>query len=451
MALPVVLLRTANLAGQRPRLFQTDAATEAPDIRSASFIDIPDNGAMERFSIADPSGYKDYTIAAVAFLLQNSKLEHTDYLEQSSLVGDWRAVSFIDRRPLLDYLTDPKATLKLAGGAPSVALATGAGSVSAGASQKAGADAGDHRETAKRPLEDEGEDALAFMDEAIKRRKIEANDPDYLFVLGCMKRERTLNDRRKVICIQGSKNFSNVLKLGQEFFGPKAQQKTAASESQPSKATAQASHPKPGSTAKVDPRRPQHSAAPPRQYPTASKLQSRNKGPAGGEDKMPIIIVPSSRTAMLNLYNVKEFLGSSPKFVLSDELIAKGMSKPDSVIITRSSVNRPGVPENFLVVDAPERFTQEQWDRVVAVFAIGQDWQFKNWKLGGGRPDSIFRAVRGFCLKYKDDQLKDGLKIWNIHPLVIDRNRRHQDTQAVVDFWKIVDEHLSNIPRLMTA
>ncbi|KAI8802653.1 hypothetical protein BJ742DRAFT_778023 [Cladochytrium replicatum] len=75
-----------------PRLYQADATTEAPDMRSSAFIDITDGSAMKRLSIADPSVYKDHTIVAVAFLPQNSKLEHTDYYEQSSLVGDWRDV-----------------------------------------------------------------------------------------------------------------------------------------------------------------------------------------------------------------------------------------------------------------------------------------------------------------------------------------------------------------------
>jgi hypothetical protein len=38
-------------------------------------------------------------------------------------------------------------------------------------------------------------------------------------------------------------------------------------------------------------------------------------------------------------------------------------------------------------------------DRVVAVFAQGKQWQFKDWPFGYGNPSEIFSKVKGFHLK----------------------------------------------------
>lgn len=43
----------------------------------------------------------------------------------------------------------------------------------------------------------------------------------------------------------------------------------------------------------------------------------------------------------------------------------------------------------YRVVDNPQRLTQGEWDRVVAVFVMGPAWQFKGWPWDGN-PVEIF-------------------------------------------------------------
>ncbi|CAI4210662.1 unnamed protein product [Parascedosporium putredinis] len=48
----------------------------------------------------------------------------------------------------------------------------------------------------------------------------------------------------------------------------------------------------------------------------------------------------------------------------------------------------PSRPIRFILVEGPEQFKPEYWNRVVAVFTTGQAWQFKSYKWGQA-PDSV--------------------------------------------------------------
>lgn len=48
-----------------------------------------------------------------------------------------------------------------------------------------------------------------------------------------------------------------------------------------------------------------------------------------------------------------------------------------------------GITVPYRVVDNPQRLTQGEWDRVVAVFVMGPAWQFKGWPWDGN-PVEIF-------------------------------------------------------------
>jgi parafibromin len=43
----------------------------------------------------------------------------------------------------------------------------------------------------------------------------------------------------------------------------------------------------------------------------------------------------------------------------------------------------------YRVIDNPGKLTNADWDRVVAVFVMGQAWQFKGWPYEGN-PTVIF-------------------------------------------------------------
>lgn len=43
----------------------------------------------------------------------------------------------------------------------------------------------------------------------------------------------------------------------------------------------------------------------------------------------------------------------------------------------------------YRVIDNPQKLTQQDWSRVVAVFVMGPAWQFKGWPWDGN-PVEIF-------------------------------------------------------------
>ena len=95
---------------------------------------------------------------------------------------------------------------------------------------------------------------------------------------------------------------------------------------------------------------------------------------------MPIIVVPATPTAIINMYNVKDFLGSNV-FNTCEYYRQKGESKPSRIQLTRDkNVLLPNFPTTFEIVDTTDRFTKDDWARVVAVILTGQEWQFKYFK-----------------------------------------------------------------------
>jgi hypothetical protein len=163
--------------------------------------------------------------------------------------------------------------------------------------------------------------------------------------------QRTVNTPSNILCIKGPKNFKNIEKSAFSAF-------------------AKLEDPRKKVLKKEDPK----------------KIAGKKDGSKSSH--MPIIIVPAAAQSLLNLYNVKEFLIDS-QFVSSDDMRKKIDKKPLQVVLTRDPKKLSGTSlPKFLVLDTVDTLKDRDWDRVVAVFATGQDWQFKGWKWE--RPVDIF-------------------------------------------------------------
>jgi parafibromin len=96
----------------------------------------------------------------------------------------------------------------------------------------------------------------------------------------------------------------------------------------------------------------------------------------------PIIIVPAALTSVLTLYNVKSFL-SNGEYIDTQTRRNQGEKKPKSVFVTPYSKNMQSAQSSsvqiYEVIDNAAHLRPTDWDRVVAVFALGQQWQFKKW------------------------------------------------------------------------
>ena len=64
-----------------------------------------------------------------------------------------------------------------------------------------------------------------------------------------------------------------------------------------------------------------------------------------------------------------------------------GAKRDNELLIQRRKEGGLTVP--YRVIDNPAKLTNADWDRVVAVFALGQAWQFKGWPWDGN-PTVIF-------------------------------------------------------------
>ena len=77
-----------------------------------------------------------------------------------------------------------------------------------------------------------------------------------------------------------------------------------------------------------------------------------------------------ARRDMLTLHNVRAFLEKGQYIDTS----TNQTEKPSSVMIEKKRV--AGIVP-YKVIDNVNGMTREQWDRVIAVFVSGPEWQFK--------------------------------------------------------------------------
>lgn len=82
------------------------------------------------------------------------------------------------------------------------------------------------------------------------------------------------------------------------------------------------------------------------------------------------------------------------RFVSTEEKKQSGSKRDNELLLQRRKEGGMTVP--YRVVDNPQRLTQSEWDRVVAVFVMGPAWQFKGWPWDGN-PVEIFAKSNHTC------------------------------------------------------
>ncbi|KAN0003146.1 hypothetical protein ACTFIZ_009291 [Dictyostelium cf. discoideum] len=155
------------------------------------------------------------------------------------------------------------------------------------------------------------------------------------------------------------------------------------------------------------------------------------------KNRTPIIIVPSSLTATISLYNVLEFLQHSlfrPTLEKKQEMTSQNIIKPPMITFDRITTQKV----TYEVIDNIKSLKPEDWYRVVAAFVQGEAWQFKDWKWSN--PADLFANIRGFYVKFDDSNLPDVVKSWDVKVLHISKSKRHLDHTAQVEFWNAFDD-----------
>ena len=145
--------------------------------------------------------------------------------------------------------------------------------------------------------------------------------------------------------------------------------------------------------------------------------------------------------------NAKSFLESG-LYTPPDSLSASSSSNANLLHITRQipSVD-PSRPIRFVLVDTPEQFRPDTWQRVVAVFTTGQLWQFKGYKWQD--PPELFRMVKGIYLGWRAEEVPSTVKGWGrgVIQAQVDKynpqqgpQARWRDREVVEGIWGAVEE-----------
>ncbi|SPO26196.1 related to CDC73 - DNA-directed RNA polymerase II accessory protein [Ustilago trichophora] len=167
----------------------------------------------------------------------------------------------------------------------------------------------------------------------------------------------------------------------------------------------------------------------------------------------PIVVLSSSPTSLLNMFNIKQFLEEGI-FVPPEEARQRARGVADLVVSITSrggSVGQGGagggvgIGRRILVVDSAEAVIRlggssasapgaDPWNRVIAVFTTGQAWQFKTYKWND--PRELFKNVMGVYVRWHNEPQNANIRDWNVVEVQVDRNKRHTDKQAVSHFWR---------------
>ena len=142
-----------------------------------------------------------------------------------------------------------------------------------------------------------------------------------------------------------------------------------------------------------------------------------------------IIIVPNAPTATINSLNSLPFLEG--KYISVEECRTAGIKRKPDLKLTRR--NRDGSQIEFVIKDNVNNMDTGDWERVVAVFATGQAWQFKGWKFN--TPGDVFSNILGVHVTFDDRAVNPNCAAWDCKVLKINQHKRHLDGVASNDFW----------------
>ncbi|XP_076907802.1 protein CDC73 homolog [Bidens hawaiensis] len=164
-------------------------------------------------------------------------------------------------------------------------------------------------------------------------------------------------------------------------------------------------------------------------------------------DGVPIILVPSASQTLITIYNVKEFLEDGVFIPTDVKMKQMKGPKPECVTVLKKFSSRDRVVTAYEVRDKPSALKAEEWGRVVAVFVLGKEWQFKDWPFKDHV--EIFNKVLGFYMRFEDDSVESAkiVKQWNVKIISISKNKRHQDRAAALDVWDRLEEFVRSRSR----
>jgi parafibromin len=159
--------------------------------------------------------------------------------------------------------------------------------------------------------------------------------------------------------------------------------------------------------------------------------------------KKPIIVLPKGLTAPITLVNAHKFFGES-KFVTREKMQKelRTMKRAPITEFSRHVNSRLGGGKvEYELMDNPKSklYTAQDWDRVVAVVALGQPWQMKDWPGPYSNPVQLFHRVFGFYISMESDKVPAELQGWSVTRSKLNRDKRGLDSVTYAGFWNALD------------
>ncbi|KAK4692421.1 parafibromin, partial [Lecanoromycetidae sp. Uapishka_2] len=180
---------------------------------------------------------------------------------------------------------------------------------------------------------------------------------------------------------------------------------------------------------------------------TTTSLASRDKKTNRRPD--PIILVSPSASSLLRMSNIKSFLESGT-YIPADSNLAGSSSTANILHVTR---HLPSIDTQkqfrFILVDTPEQFKPDYWNRVVAVFTTGQTWQFKSYKWQNA-PD-LFKNALGIYVGWRGEDIPGTVKGWGrgVTSAQVEKwnpqqgvSGRWRDREVVEGIWDRIEESM---------
>lgn len=358
-----------------------------------------------------------YTLESLLFFINNSHLKHIDYLQQAR-AQRLQIVSLPDRKPLLDYLqgrinsTDAiQPVLK-----PAV-------------EEYRPEDPGLFNERLR--AEADGNGSLGNQNSAENHRGI-----DWIMLIRVL--EKPLKDREALLECR-NKNFQHVIAIAN-----KREDEKKGAEKENSRTPIRGTK-RPfeeigfgkdlGGKFSMQKDGLKGNSRLSLALNTGIKYNSSSAG-----EGVPIILVPSAFQTLLNMYNVKDFLEDGVYYA-PDAKVKEMPKKPECITIHRKS-GRDRTGFTFEVRDKPSALSPNDWSRVVAVFVLGKEWQFKDWPFKDHA--EIFNKIVGFYIRFEDDSVESAksARQWNVKIISISKHKRHQDKAAAMEIWDKLDEYM---------
>ncbi|KAK4450104.1 RNA pol II accessory factor, Cdc73 family-domain-containing protein [Podospora aff. communis PSN243] len=161
----------------------------------------------------------------------------------------------------------------------------------------------------------------------------------------------------------------------------------------------------------------------------------------------PIILLSPSASSLLRMSNVKAFLEGG-RYTPPDHNSTTSMLHLSRIM---KDID-PNRPMRFILVEGPEQFKPEYWNRVVAVFTTGQAWQFKNYRWSN--PGDLFKHVLGVYLGWRGEQPPESIKSYGHRVLACSiegwrdpgapgaESSRWRDREVVEQIWKAIETNM---------